>query len=145
MNRPHKFYTFLKMAQELSQQSTCMRRNVGCILVDKHFHIIGSGYNGNAAGFKHCIDKPCLGYALPSGEGLDICQAIHAEQNALLQCSDVSKIETCFCTTAPCIHCTKMLLNTSCKNIVFSEEYAKCGSAMWLDSNRMWLKYSLQS
>jgi dCMP deaminase len=138
VSRPSKHYTFLKMAQELSQQSTCIRRQVGCILVDKHFHIIGSGYNGNASGLTHCIDKPCPGYALPSGEGLDVCQAIHAEQNALMQCQNVQEIETCYCTTAPCIHCTKMLLNTGCKTIVFLEDYARSGQYLW---NREWIHF----
>jgi deoxycytidylate deaminase len=55
------------------------------------------------------------GAKFKSGEGLDVCQAIHAEQNALLQCKDVYDIETIYCTVSPCIHCVKLLLNYFCK------------------------------
>ncbi len=55
---------------------------------------------------------------MPSGS--DTCMAVHAEVNALLNCPDPEKIETAYVTHAPCLRCTKMLLNTSVKAIVFS-------------------------
>lgn len=74
----------------------------------------------------------CAGATLPSGQGLDNCQAIHAEQNALLQCRDVMTIHTCYVTTSPCLTCVKLLMNTSCKRIVFSEPYAhKDAALLW--------------
>lgn len=121
--RPSKHQTFLSMALMLSEQSTCARRSVGCILVDKNYHIIGSGYNGVPFGMEHCIDSPCEGAKLASGSGLDVCFAIHAEQNALMQCHDVHKINSAYITTSPCMHCIKMLLNTSCRNIYYYERY----------------------
>jgi dCMP deaminase len=71
----------------------------------------------------HCIDAPCPGANEKPGEGLAICKAVHAEQNALLQCRDVYSIDSCFTTTAPCPHCLKLLMNTSCKNIYYLEDY----------------------
>lgn len=117
---------FLKMAFLVAERGTCARRKVGCVLINSKNHVLATGYNGVASGQEHCIDKPCNGAEFKSGEGLDMCRAIHAEQNALLQCKDVYDIETIYCTVSPCIHCLKLLLNTSVKRIVFGEKYADC-------------------
>jgi dCMP deaminase len=136
--RPSKDETFLHMAMVLSQQSTCVRRMVGCILVNREKRIVGSGYNGNAAGLPHCISVPCAGADKLSGEGLAICEAIHAEQNALMQCNDVRDIWVCYVTTSPCMHCVKMLLNTNCKYIVYYKEYTDFEQVreIWVRSGR---------
>ena len=131
---PSEWY-FLKMAHLVSERGTCARRKVGCILVNSKKHVIATGYNGVSSGQEHCIDNPCKGARLKSGQGLDLCEAIHAEQNALLQCKDVYDIDTVYCTLSPCIHCLKLLLNTSAKKIVFMEKY--------VDADRLgnfWLK-----
>jgi dCMP deaminase len=145
--RLSKDETFVRMAIILSKRSTCLRRNVGCILVDKYNHIIGSGYNGNASGLIHCIDIACPGATLPSGEGLNICEAIHAEQNALMQCIDVQAITTIYTTSFPCMHCLKMLLNTSCKHIVYYHRYADFlqTSVLWERSGRTYAEVYLNS
>ncbi len=110
------------MAYLAAQRGTCPRRRVGCVLLNVKGHILSTGYNGVAAGLPHCgKGSMCKGGTHPSGEGLDECQAIHAEQNALLQCRDVYDIHTAYVTTAPCVTCTKLLLNTSCQRIVYSE------------------------
>jgi dCMP deaminase len=75
----------------------------------------------------------CSGAHAPSGQGLDGCQAIHAEQNALLQCRDVYSIHTCYVTASPCVTCVKLLMNTGCRRIVFSEEYPHA------ESRRLWM------
>ena len=85
---PSEWY-FLKMAHLVSERGTCARRKVGCILVNSKKHVIATGYNGVSSNQEHCIDNPCKGARLKSGQGLDLCEAIHAEQNALLQCKDV--------------------------------------------------------
>ena len=112
--QPADFY-FLRMALLVSERGTCVRRKVGCILVNKKNHVLATGYNGNPSGFSHCLDNPCKGANSTSGKDLDKCEAIHAEQNALLQCKDVYDIHTVYCTVSPCIHCVKLLLNTSAK------------------------------
>jgi len=139
MSRPLKLETFMKMAKALSEQSTCIRRNVGCILLDNKLRIIGSGYNGSSHGASHCIDTPCKGAHFLSGKGLDMCEAIHAEQNALMQCKDIDAIHIAVCTTFPCKHCTKMLLNTGCNLIVFNEDYESTatGLQIWVDAKRL--------
>jgi dCMP deaminase len=67
---PSDWY-FLKMANLASERATCKRRKVGCILVNFKKHVIATGYNGVAAGQEHCIDNPCEGAQLKSGEGLE--------------------------------------------------------------------------
>ena len=136
--RPSKKHTFLKMARLLSEQSTCVRRSVGVIMTDINHKIVASGYNGSARGLRHCIDAPCAGSYHRSGLALDLCEAIHAEQNALMQCSDVNRIRSVYCTTAPCIHCLKMLLNTGAVNIYFIDSYSNMHEAenMWIQSLR---------
>lgn len=114
---------FLAMASLVASRGTCRRRQVGCVLVDHRKHVLATGYNGVAAGVIHCLDVPCKGADLPSGTGLDQCEAIHAEQNAILQCRDVSCIETAYITTSPCPTCTKLLMNTGCSRIIFIDAY----------------------
>jgi dCMP deaminase len=128
---------FMAMAQVVQMRSTCIRRNVGCVLVDNYDNVMSTGYNGVARGMAHCIDKPCPGARSKSGQGLDLCEAIHAEQNALLQCKDVTKIKDCFTTTAPCIHCIKLLMNTCCSNIYYLNPYGDMDriSGLWLGSS----------
>ena len=143
--RPSKDEYFIKMAKLVSERATCLRRRVGCVLVNARGHVIATGYNGVATGLPHCnhqehIDmyRPgemepyqipaifphaCSGATLPSGTGLDSCEAIHGEQNALLQCKDVFEIDTAYVTAKPCVSCMKLFMNTSCKRIVYLEDY----------------------
>ena len=115
---------FMNLAVQAATRSTCPRKSVGAIVVrDKA--ILATGYNGRPRGFRHCSEGwPCSGVGLPSGTGLDACEAIHAEANALLQCGDVNQVVACYVTCSPCISCVKLLLNTSCRRIIFAERYA---------------------
>ncbi len=144
MSRPTLEKTFMDIAKTLSQRTTCGRRKVGCVLVSGRNHILATGYNGVARGQDHCIDKPCPGADLPSGQGHDVCEAIHAEQNALLQCGNVYSISKCFTTTAPCVACVKLLLNTSCTYIFFEEAYVVHCEArkLWERAGRPWIHYT---
>lgn len=123
MGRPTWDETGMAAAYVAAKRGTCIRKQVGCKLYDKDGREVGGGYNGPASGERHCIDFPCEGAQFDRGEGLDICEAIHAEQNALLFCPDVRLIHTCYVTASPCLHCTKLLLNTGCKRIVFGDKY----------------------
>lgn len=133
--RPHKREYFMKIATVVASRSTCMRRAVGCVLINELDQIIATGYNGRHRGAPNCNDRnsfACEGATSPTGSNLEGCEAIHAEQNALMQCANVHDIAVCFVTTAPCVHCTKMLLNTSCRIIVYGEEYAASGLKLWV-------------
>ena len=131
---------FLQMATLVAKRGTCVRRQVGCVLVDDKLHVLATGYNGVASGRPHCIDHPCEGAKMPSGQGLHLCQAIHAEQNALIQCREVHRIYAAFCTVSPCIQCVHMLMNTSCIRVVFRDNYPHTESRNhWLASGREWI------
>ena len=119
------------MVSCLAQRSTCARRKVGCMLVDKQGKILSMGYNGVPSGHVHCIDVPCYKIKPKSGTELDKCKAIHAEANALMRCEDVRLIHTAYCTTMPCFECQKLLLNTACERIVYRDTYKQDTPIVW--------------
>lgn len=149
MGRPSRDEISLRNALLVAERSTCMRRHVGCVLTNAAGHVLSTGYNGVACGQPHCNHKDgdsypyaCKGARLPSGQGLDLCEAIHAEQNALLQCRDVYTIETAYMTASPCVTCTKLLLNTSTKRIVFLEAYPQQeAKELWMRGGLEWVHY----
>ena len=143
MSRPSRDQYFLRIAEVVATRSTCQRRQVGCVLVDKHGHVLATGYNGVPSGMPHCRDNgdtTCPGRGAKSGTNLDKCQAIHAEQNALIQLADANQVDTVYCTVTPCMHCIKMLMNTSAKRLVYINRYPHpTVQAMWEDSGREWV------
>lgn len=153
MSRLSKDQWGIELAKVTAQRATCLRRAVGCVLVNARGEVLATGYNGVASGLPHCnevqgdIPGPygdvdyhphaCSGAKSPSGTNLDCCQAIHAEQNALMQCKDVHDIHTCYTTTSPCVTCVKLLMNTSCERIVFAEEYPQPeAKKLWFTKHR---------
>jgi dCMP deaminase len=164
--RPSKDKTFLDLASTLAKRGTCIRKQVGCVLVDKLGQILSTGYNGVARGLPHCNEEEFLpevrledlGYKIrsyssvyphkcpgsdhDSGRGLDICEAIHAEQNALLQCADVQKIHTVYITVSPCRHCMKLIMNTSAKRVVFLSEYSQLSKDLAEKAGIEWILFA---
>lgn len=119
--RPTRDQSMMEYALVAARRSTCIRRAVGCVLADANGHELAIAHNGVASGLPHCNEgHPCPGHDLPPGQ--DSCEGVHAEQNAILKCKDPYKIHTAYITTSPCKPCLKLLLNTSCKRIVFLEE-----------------------
>lgn len=134
-----KIQVMMKVAWNLSKLTTCPRRNVGCVLLDSRFRILSTGFNGVAAGLPHCTGSKshCTGAGLKSGEGHDKCEAIHAEQNAIIQCKNTDDIYYAIVTTQPCMTCIKMLLNTNCQVIVFDESWVDTGPLeLWKSAGR---------
>ena len=125
--RPSWDEYFMEMAHLVAKRSTCLRRSVGAVLV-REKRILATGYNGAPSGLKHCIEIGCLRQKLnvPSGERHELCRALHAEQNALIQSSlhGISvKGATLYTTTQPCVICAKMLINAGIKEIVMTQGY----------------------
>ncbi|KUJ96107.1 MAG: dCMP deaminase [Desulfonauticus sp.] len=117
----------MQIATLVAERSTCLRRKVGAIAV-KDKRILATGYNGAPAGLAHCLEIGCLREKLqiPSGERHELCRGLHAEQNVIIQCAvhGVSlQGATIYCTTQPCLICTKMLINCGIKEIYFAEGY----------------------
>ena len=125
--RPSWDEYFLEMSKLVAKRSTCLRRSVGAVLV-KDKRILATGYNGAPRGLKHCIDMGCMRQKLkiPSGERHELCRALHAEQNALIQASlyGISVAgSTLYSTNQPCVICAKMLINAEIREIVIAEGY----------------------
>ena len=125
--RPSWDEYFMQMAFLARSRSTCLRRGVGAVIV-KDNRVVASGYNGAPKGVAHCAEAGCLRQQMnvPSGQRHELCRGLHAEQNAIIQaaCLGIS-IEgaTLYCTTQPCVICTKMLINAGIKRIVICESY----------------------
>ena len=126
-DRPSWDDYFMRIVAEVSRRSTCLRRHVGAILVlDKR--ILATGYNGAPSGLKHCSEVGCLRekYNVPSGERVELCRGLHAEENAILQAARYGiKIEgaTIYTTHMPCVLCSKMIINVGIRRIVAAKDY----------------------
>ena len=138
--RPTLDATMLSMALVLSHRATCQKLSVGCVLTDVDGVIVGTGYNGVPRGRQHCMDVPCPGVG--SAKGADLCEAVHAEMNALLSPA-AHKAYHCYVTHAPCSRCLKVLLNTSIQHIVFLNGEALEDSAkrLWMEAGREWYQH----
>jgi dCMP deaminase len=165
--RPTIEETMLRVAQALADRGTCVKMKVGCVLTDSRGNIVGTGYNGVARGMQHCnhiepgkagmhamhyaasplsilrvhpelFPHACAGAA--SQSGADLCEAVHAEQNALTRCKEPDAAHTCYTTVSPCMRCVKQLLNTGCVRIVFLQEYDREPQAreLWTRTGRTW-------
>lgn len=143
VSRPTKDEYFLRHAKVAATMSTCARRSVGCVLVNDHKQILSVGYNGVPSGVAHCNEgNQCPGAGAASGTNLSSCFAVHAEVNAVIQCPNPMAIDTVYTTTSPCIDCTKFLMNTSARRIVFLEEYPHPeAKALWESVGREWIKH----
>lgn len=121
--RPDLMNYFLQMLDLIASRGTCIRRKVAAIITDQKGHILSTGYNGVPSGVLHCIGNPCPGVVDKPGDSSN-CMAIHAEQNALLQCQNLDKAYFMYCSCTPCFTCAKMIANTNIKMIVCKERYA---------------------
>lgn len=121
---------FMDLTHTIAKWSSCFRENrsIGAIIV-KNKRILTTGYNGAPAGLKSCKEKgECLRDKLniPSGKQHELCYAIHAEQNAIIQAAKLGvSIEdaTLYCTHQPCVICSKMIVNAGISRVVYQNPY----------------------
>jgi dCMP deaminase len=142
--RPSRNTINIGIAKLVASRTTCQRRAVGAVAVDSDGYILGTGYNGQYKGSKHCNEGHfCPGAFSESGTNIDGCSATHAEQNLLLHCGDPRNIHTVYVTTAPCPSCCKLLLSTNTQRIVFLEDYPTSDRSqqLWENANRVWEQY----
>lgn len=119
LDRPDWDSYFMDIVQIVKNRSSCIRRQVGALLVKDH-RIITTGYNGAPAGMAHCGDlggclRMKMGFA--PGTGHEYCRALHAEQNAIMQAAIMGvsiSDATLYCTDSPCTLCAKMLIGVGC-------------------------------
>ena len=123
--RPSLDEYFMAIALKVSERSTCSRHKFGAILV-KDKRILTTGYNENPMGLPHCSELPegCIRdkLGIPSGERLEVCTAVHAEANALLQAAYhgvSSKGSSMYVTGAPCPLCARLIINAGVVEVVY--------------------------
>ena len=128
-NRPSWDSHFMEMAELVAKRSTCLRRSVGAVVVQDR-RIVATGYNGAPKGLAHCgeLEGGCLRQKLgiPSGERHEMCRALHAEQNAIIQAATSGQsVEgaTIYITHQPCVICAKMIINAGIEMIIVKEGY----------------------
>ena len=123
--RPDLDDYFMHIARVVSTRSTCLRRQVGAVIV-KGKQIVSTGYNGAPAGHAHCLEIGCARVGVPSGQRSEICRAAHAEQNAINFAARFGiPIEgaTLYTTHHPCSWCAKSIVNAGIQSVVFGEDY----------------------
>lgn len=107
---------YLRMARIWAENSYCIRRKVGALIVKERM-IISDGYNGTPTGFENiCEDE----------EGHTKAYVLHAEANAITkvaQSSNSSKGATLYTTASPCLECAKLIIQAGIIRVVYGEEY----------------------
>lgn len=119
IKRPDWDEYFLKLAMLVSERATCSRMHCGCVLV-KDKRILSTGYNGSIPGAEHCEDIGCL---IVDNHCI---RTIHAEMNAILQCSThgiSTKGATAYVTNMPCTNCAKALIAAGIKEVIIFSDY----------------------
>jgi dCMP deaminase len=121
--RPSKEQYAAAMAKVAATRSTCLRRQVGCVVV-KDGSIIATGYNGAPSGVAHCDVTGCIRETLniPSGKNHELCYGAHAETNAIAQAAKNGislKDGTLYCTLIPCSMCAKSIIGAGISKVVY--------------------------
>ena len=130
--RPDWDNYFIEIAKVVSTRSTCLRRRYGAVIVKDNV-IISTGYNGAPRDVENCIDiKKCKRKELniPSGERYELCEAVHAEQNAIINGGPdrmngatiyIAGFEDNgnFASAEPCKLCSRMIRNARILKVVY--------------------------
>ena len=119
---------FMQIVEVVKTRSTCLRRQVGAVIV-KDNRIITTGYNGAPSHLKHCTElggceRQKMG--IPSGERHELCRALHAEQNAIIQAAKLGNTTegaTIYVNVQPCVICAKMIINAGIVRVVYKGDY----------------------
>ena len=127
---------FMSIARVVAMRSNCMKRKVAAIIV-KDLRVVSTGYNGTPRGAKNCNEggcPRCNGMAA-SGTALDECLCCHGEENAITQAAyhgTSLKGSTLYTTFAPCLLCTKMIINSGIAEVVYNQDYPLNDTALSL-------------
>jgi len=121
---------FMEVAALISSWASCYQedRKIGAVIV-KNKRILTTGYNGAPSGIRTCVERgECLRkkQGIASGTRQELCYAIHAEQNAIIQAAKLGvsiQDATLYCTHQPCVICAKMIVNAGISRVVYREGY----------------------
>lgn len=127
IERPGIDQYFMNICDDVASRATCMRHKIGAVIVrDKQ--ILSTGYNGAPKRLPHCLEEGCIRNKLniKSGTHHEICAAVHAEQNAIIQCAYngvSSRDGIIYVNASPCRICAKMIINAGIKEVRYSGNY----------------------
>jgi dCMP deaminase len=127
VQRPSWDEYFMDIAKVVASRSNCMKRKVAAIIVrDKR--VVSTGYNGTPRGTRNCNEGGCprCNNLAASGTALDECLCSHGEENAIVQASyhGVSlKDGVIYTTFAPCLQCSKMIINSGIREVIYNMDY----------------------
>ena len=135
-DRPDWDEYFLSIAKVVASRSNCMKRKVAAIIV-RDRRVISTGYNGTPRGARNCNEGGCprCNSMAKSGTSLEDCLCCHGEENAITQAAyhGISlKGSTLYTTFAPCLLCTKMIINSGIVEVVYNQDYPLNESALAL-------------
>jgi dCMP deaminase len=116
-SRPSLDRYYTDMLDLVASRSTCIRRAVGAIVVDSKGRLVSIGYNGVPSSMLHCIDHPCPGAGDNPGDNTK-CQAIHAEQNALIRAGISPGLSSIYTSTTPCFNCAKLIISSGIRHVI---------------------------
>lgn len=134
--RPNWDEYFLGIAKVVALRSNCVKRKVASVIV-KDKRIISTGYNGTPRGVRNCNEGGCprCNQLASSGTKLEECLCSHGEENAITQSAYHGvniKDSTLYTTYSPCLLCTKMIINSGIREVVFNIDYALGETSMGL-------------
>lgn len=135
-DRPDWDEYFLDIAKVVASRSNCIKRKVAAIIV-RDRRVISTGYNGTPRGAKNCNEGGCprCNSMARSGTSLEECLCCHGEENAITQAAfhGISlKGATVYTTLAPCLLCTKMIINSGIVEVIYNQDYPLNERAMAL-------------
>lgn len=136
VDRPTWDQYFMNIAKEVASRSNCVKRKVAALIV-KDKRIVSTGYNGTPRGTRNCNEDGCprCNSFGESGKNLEECYCSHGEENAIVQASyhGISvKDSTIYTTFSPCLMCTKMIINSGIKEVVYNSKYSLGENALGL-------------
>ncbi|MGQ9679818.1 MAG: deoxycytidylate deaminase [Candidatus Bathyarchaeia archaeon] len=159
MDRPDKTMYFLKIALAVAARSTCLRRRFGAVIV-KDDTIVGTGYNGTAKGVVNCFEEGCIkNYLdLPHSESYDLCPAVHAEENAIINSNRADRIgaklyiagldeNNNYTYAIPCKRCKRKIINSEIEEVIILDDkgnFLHFNVKDWVIEDSEWYRESLK-
>ncbi|KAI1421103.1 cytidine deaminase-like protein [Xylaria sp. FL1777] len=130
--RPSWDSYFMALASLAARRCNCMKRAVGCVLVDSKRRVISTGYNGTPRNLTNCMEggcPRCNSGDVSSGVSLATCLCLHAEENALLEAGRerIRDGSVLYCNTCPCLTCSIKIVQVGISEVVYSQGYSMDG------------------
>ncbi|KAI0395449.1 cytidine deaminase-like protein [Xylariaceae sp. FL0594] len=127
--RPSWDTYFMALASLAARRCNCMKRAVGCVLVDSKRRVISTGYNGTPRNLRNCMDggcPRCNSGEVSSGVSLATCLCLHAEENALLEAGRerIRDGSVLYCNTCPCLTCSIKIVQVGISEVVYNQGYS---------------------